>query len=191
MISSTVDLCNQALARIGVEPIADLLEASAPAIACRLLYGPTRDSVLRMHHWSFAGSRARLASLDVSADGRWGGTYALPSDCIQARRLETAGAGQPPPPYEIRGRRLLTDQAEPVLLYTRRVEDPVEFDPLFVQALSARLAADLVMPLQGDRDTWRLADTAFVSVMDAARAADSRAATPSPQTEPSWIQVRN
>jgi len=76
------------------------------------------------------------------------------------------------------------------LIYTRRVDDPAEYDPLFTQALSARLAADLVMPLQGDRETWRLADNAFVAVMDAARTADSRALTPASSGDAAWIVER-
>lgn len=198
-MTSLVDLCNLALLRIGGETITDLDEPSATATACRLLVGPARDGVLRAHPWRFAEAAVRLARLGSAAgDGLlepgWL-AYALPGDCLAPRRL---GEGQP---FRVRGATLLTPAEPAVLIYTARIDDPGRFDPLFITALAARLAADLVMPLQGDRDTQRQAERAFTHALDAARAADARdaqASGPGPAgtapsvggTDPDWLTVR-
>lgn len=198
-MTSLVDLCNLALLRIGGETITDLHEPSATATACRLLVGPARDGVLRAHPWRFAEAAARLARLGPAAgdglvEAGWL-AYALPGDCLAPRRL-TDGR-----PFRVRGTGLLTPADPAILVYTARVADPARFDPLFTTALAARLAADLVMPLQGDRDTQRQAERAFTHALDAARAADARDAQADrpgvPGTaplaagrDPDWLTVR-
>jgi hypothetical protein len=48
------NLCNIALARIGVEPILDTVEDSEPARACRRQYARTRDELLRDYDFNFS-----------------------------------------------------------------------------------------------------------------------------------------
>ena len=49
--------------------------------------------------------------------------------------------------YKIEGGKLLTDEGTAKILYLARVEDVNLFDAMFVEALSARLAAELSVTL--------------------------------------------
>ncbi len=105
MATSDIEICNQALSRIGTRStIASLTEASKEAKQCNLVYAQTRDEVLSMAFWNFAKKTATL-SLLKSAPGTpsnptgatqwsnaypappWLYEYSYPSDCLQFRSI--------------------------------------------------------------------------------------------------------
>ena len=90
-MTSVVEICNLALTRIGAQTINSLAEASAQAIHCNLLFGPTRDAVLRQVPWRFATARQVLALLDETHPPEWAYGYKKPADCLAARYIEPTG----------------------------------------------------------------------------------------------------
>lgn len=157
-----VDIANVALLRIGqLATIADLAEDTPQAEAVRSIFAHTRDAVLEAFAWPFATFRFQLnviASIDDDPDDEnlrtgWGFTYAVPNNCLAPRYIypgtNNPGEGQEIPftieGDESRGRVLLTDQAEAELVYTKLVETPARWSPMFRDALALRLAADLAM----------------------------------------------
>ncbi len=100
-MTSEVDICNQALSLIGTRStIASLSENSAEAAQCSIHYYPARDSLLRMHNWSFARRQVVLGLIAAAANTAenpsgnpplpllpWDYEYALPPDCLRVRRL--------------------------------------------------------------------------------------------------------
>lgn len=218
-MTSAVSLCNLALTRIGAQTINDLNEASSAARHCSALYAPTRDALLQSQAWRFARARQVLAELTLEPGERskeWAHVYALPVDCLTPLYIEpsgralTAGRGDaflwpseavtPPvtlrpaqatPDFEVRtGRRILSDQPEAALIYTARIDDPTRFDPLFVEALSWRLAADLASALKGDVRRRQEALREALTATNAARAADAAAATIRDDHDAAWIRAR-
>ncbi|WP_421707124.1 hypothetical protein [Algihabitans sp.] len=218
-MTSAVSLCNLALTRIGAQTINDLNEASSAARHCSALYAPTRDALLQSQAWRFARARQVLAELQLEMGERpseWAHVYALPVDCLTPLYIEPSGravmAGrgaqslwpdetgtlpvtlrpaQATPDFEVRaGRRILSDQPEATLIYTARIEDPTRFDPLFVEALSWRLAADLASALKGDPRRRQEALREALTVTNAARAADAAAATIRDDYDAAWIRAR-
>lgn len=83
-MSSEVDICNLALARLGdaatVSSI-DPPEGSAQAEHCATFYPIARDALLEMHPWGFATKRVTLALLS-SAWPEWTYCYAQPSNVV-------------------------------------------------------------------------------------------------------------
>src|SRR5690606_41035061 len=82
--------------------------------------------------------------------------YALPSDCITVQEV-FAGRGlreDQKVPFRVENegdvRVLLTDQENAEIIYTARVESPTLFHPLFVDALTWKLAGDLAISLAND-----------------------------------------
>ena len=207
-MTSTVEICNLALVRIGGQTINALTEGSAQSIHCSLLYEPTRDALLRMVPWRFATARQQLAALTGAAPAEWSYVYQLPSDCLAARYIEPATGhfttvdttGMDPvivgipntatPKFEVRGRQLMSHQPDAVLIYTARIEDPTRFDPLFAEALSYKLAVDLAMPLQSDREMRNLMMRDFRALMSSAMAANGRDAPTRIDQDASWIAGR-
>jgi len=60
MPRSTVDICNQALGRIGEQPISDLDESSTPAESCKRLYEECLRQTLERFLWPFAVKQSAL-----------------------------------------------------------------------------------------------------------------------------------
>lgn len=85
-MASVVDICNLALAHLGdaatVASI-DPPEGSAQAEHCQRFYPIARDSLLELHSWNFAATRASLALL-TNTMPEWTYIYAAPNDMLQA-----------------------------------------------------------------------------------------------------------
>jgi len=145
-MSSTIEIGNLALTYIGEDPVSNAEYDSNANKAARLikrLYPHLRDTVLREYPWNCAMKRARLPAL--ADDPVWGPdkAYQLPTDCIRALRISERAIA-----FKIEGRILVTNHAAPVdLLYTKRVDDENEFDPLLIEALAARMAHALAFPI--------------------------------------------
>lgn len=103
----------------------------------REVYPNLRDALIRSYQWNFATARKKLAAdADVPVHG-FAYRYTLPSDCLRVDAvLETYGRV-----WRKEGNAIVTDIPAPLkIVYARRVENPQEFDPLFVELLALDLA---------------------------------------------------
>ena len=144
MVTSVVDICNNALVRIGSKTITSLTDGDKVSNACNTTYSRVRDTLLRMHLWNFAVTRQELASEVAAPVFGYAYSFPLPSDFIRAVRLDDNIL-----PYKIEQGKLLTDSSEIRLVYVSRIEDVTKFDPLFVEALILMLAINLSYILIG------------------------------------------
>jgi hypothetical protein len=158
-----VGICNLALSMCGAKRQITSLTAtnSVEAIACGANYETVRDNILMEVPWPFATKRAVLTPLTDATTGQYqkrtgyGYMFDLPQDCLLDRFIH-AGINSPLPsqriPYAIEpadsgvSMVLLTDAMNPELVYTARVV-PGLMPAYFVDALAARLALALVLPL--------------------------------------------
>lgn len=155
-MATPTGICNIALAHIGAAQIAsmDPPDGSVLAGLCARLYPVARREMLE-HPWRFALRRAQLALLPEAAGG-WDYSYALPSDCVRALRVELTGVlssvfdettNEPEigegASFVTEGSTLHTNQPEAELLYTADVVDTAAFSPAFGAALAKLLAGYL------------------------------------------------
>jgi hypothetical protein len=158
MAQTVVQICNTALARVGVSNFIDsLTEASQEAQVCNLFYEQARDRVLRDTHWPFARGYLQLSLVSQGTDTPWSAewmyAYRYPTDGLNIWRILTPLGKRETvlAPFEIGsdeiGRLIFTDMKDATVEYTKRVEDPARFDPAFASALSWLLAAEIAMPL--------------------------------------------
>lgn len=189
-MSSVVEICNMALARIGVSSfISNLNEPSNEARVCSLFYAPMRDFALRDGLWNFAKKQVGLADAGTPPT-QWAFKYTLPDDFLKARQIWMPGMPVLPGTYEVPGQTvfvvdsrvrfeialsgtqkvLLTNQPEAELIYTARVTDTTLYDPIFVSALSYLLASEIAMPLAVQPNIAKQARDAYVQVMSTAAA---------------------
>jgi hypothetical protein len=157
-----------------IHDIAD--DVSEPAILCNLYYDVIVDEVLRSHEWNCALWYQSLAELSSDDDDyllndyeQYAYQYSLPAAPYCLRVL-----GIPEYPgenYEIVGRYLLCNLETVSVKYIRRITDPVQFDPLLVQAIAYRLAAELALRITNARSTrddmlkmfeWQLNRAAYI-----------------------------
>lgn len=146
-----VDVCNQALARLGAERILGLEDGSKGARFCRLFYEQTRDEVLRSHPWNFAMKRESLTRLATDPAFGWRHQYQLPADFLRLVQLNGYAESEAARNSEIEGGTLLCDEDVAQVRYVRRLEDAGQFDPLFAEAVAVKLASKLAQPLTGSR----------------------------------------
>ncbi len=195
MAASPVSVANMALTRLGGRSIASLGEGSRESILANTFFEPSRDAVLREFMWAFASRRRALAQVaSVLMGTGWAYVYGYPADCLAVRRLYTQ-PGADPIPYEVTSdangtRVILTDQAEAVLVYTARHTDLSRCDPLFLEALSWKLASEIAVPLTQDRSLAKMAYDQYRMILSQAQTADANEGQPRPGGVAEWLKVR-
>ncbi|MQX35476.1 hypothetical protein [Roseospira navarrensis] len=186
---SAVALCSRALIKLGASPIASLDEGTAEAEVARTLYAPVRDALLSGHPWTFATAQATLARLSGPPVADFSFAYQLPAD-----HLRTLSAGGPDGrghgvAYRQAEDRLWTDAGAVTLTYIFRPDESA-FPPHFVEALSARLAADFCLPLTESTSRGQLLHGLAEEAFRAARRIDSQQDTPPAFTDFPLVEVR-
>ena len=150
MPTTATQIANLALARIGARRILAIDNSSVESRACLLNYEVTRDEVLRAHRWNFAIRRANLSALSEDPAFGWAKQYQLPEDCLRVLQLNGWDYNQDPKRWEVEGRVLLTDISDGVeIKYIYRNANAFEYDPIFVQALSCKLAHAVAKEISG------------------------------------------
>lgn len=168
MVSSDIEICNQALLLLGDDSINDFAESGVSAKLAKAFYAPSRDAVLRMHPWNFAVKRILIAP-DAAAPA-WGysSAFTLPGDCL--RILEVYGITD----YKIEGRKILCDTSGLSVKYIFRNEDVTQYDSLFVDALSAYLAFKMAYPRTKNNEVKKFMFDTFKSILPMAKNIDAQ-----------------
>lgn len=207
MATSEAQICNKALARLGIKSFIEDLsdDGTEEAEACNVFYEDTRDACLAAFPWPFATLRKALAEVDYTTeparDG-WDKIFKLPDGCLAPRYIREAGdtlrafREDDKIPFVIEkasvddSQVLLCDLETPVLFYTARVEDVTKFPPLFVDAFSWLLAQELAMPLTVKPDRLTLAQKMYTMKINEARAMSFNGQQEDPQPETESIAAR-
>jgi hypothetical protein len=153
MAVSKTDICNNAIGRIGAQRIMSIDDQdSKSARICKNAYEMTLREVLRLGVWNFAKDRATLAELSTTPAFGWAKQFQLPTDYIRLLKLNGVdvnndGTGDF---FEIEGRKLLTDADAAQIQYIKFVDDPNQYDALFVEALVVLLASKIAVPIRQD-----------------------------------------
>lgn len=158
---SEVTICNLALSWLGADQIISLNDESTSAILCNANYHDARKSVLEATAWTFATKRTTLAQIaGAPVWPLYGVQYAIPADSLRILEMSENGFNSTFEHWVIESGRLLCNTQKVWVRYIWDVLDTSKFSPMFVQALAARLAADMSIPLTNDRvlqkDMWSL-----------------------------------
>lgn len=167
-MASVASICNQAIIAVGGTPITSIDDSnSKEARLCKQLYERLRDQELRKHSWNFAVKRAVLAPLASAVEFGFSYQFQLPVDFI--RLLEVMDDVE----YQKEGVGFLANTSALKVRYIYRVTDPNQFDDLFSEALSAKLAMHLVYPLEGKVTALQEAKKAYAEALREARFVDA------------------
>jgi hypothetical protein len=176
-MASVVEICNVALIRIGADTITAIDQDIKGARLCNVMYGPTRDALLRSHPWNFANRRATLAASATTPTFEFAYQYPLPSDYLKMQRVYYA--------YDHRiesmadgTKVLLADEDDISIEYTALVTDPNLMDPLFRQALSLALATAICPALTENAKMTEGLSAQAGEMLAMARTADAQEGTP-------------
>jgi len=143
MITTITEVCNLALARLGARRISSYEDdASIEGRACRLQYATVMSGLLRRHQWDFATTSARLSRAATAPLSEYAAAWQLPADCERIIRLSSGDPVNPILNFARRGRMILTGEHEVLeLVYVSNAVAVGEWDSLFVEAISLKLAA--------------------------------------------------
>ena len=157
-MTSEVDICNIALNNLGASNITTLTEDSKSGRLCNQRYSFTRDTVLRAHPWNCLITRQELAQDSDKPKFGFGFQYSLPADpfCLRVLTMHSGTTNTDEAAYDdggimfkIEGRKLLTNESSAQIIYLARVTDPNQYDSLLVEAIAARLSAELCYAITG------------------------------------------
>lgn len=150
--------------------------------------------------------------LDTYPAPGWNYEYAYPANCIVTRqvipqgqwaaflaRAQTIGpwkaVAEFAVPFEISsksGETVINSNAQQgILCYTRRVENDAQWDPQFREAMVARLAYKIAVPLSGDKTLATGNYTLANNLVAAARAGSGNEGLTMINAIPDWITVRD
>jgi len=183
MATSVVDICNNALVRIGSKTITSLTDGDKVANACNTVYERTRDTLLRMHLWNFAVTRQELASEEDAPAFGLSYSFPLPADFIRAVALDNTDE-----PYKIEKGKLLTNSSTAQLIYVARIEDVTKFDPLFIEALILMLGINLSYILIGSGGRENSLKEELKSTLFLAKQVDGQDDTPDQLTADTFLR---
>jgi len=201
MATDKVQICNMALARIGVSQfIANLdTEKSNEAINCNLFYDQAVDFALRDFDWNFSRRIVALSLAAGDAAPNWTYKYSYPGDCLFARAVVPLGLRFPRAdqrvPFEVAsdGAQVViySDEPDAVLRYTARVQNPAFFDAQFVSAVAYLLGSEIAIPLSLKPDIAKNARDGYALTVSRAAANNLRESEPGQPPDPEIVAVRN
>jgi len=196
-MASEVDICNLALSHVGASAtISSLTEQSEEAFHCNLLYADIRDSVLISHPWNFSTRHIALSDVGSPPD-TWAYRYSYPNSCLYAREILQTDKTADPIKFEIaladayNAKVILTDQETASLIYTYKVTNTLVFSPMFINAISWRLAAEIAMPLTRDEKRMDMAFQMFNRAISEAKTFNSNESYSDINREAEWITGRS
>jgi hypothetical protein len=156
-MASVVSICNNAIIKVGGKLITSLNDATNEAKVCRTLYEDVRNAVFREHPWNCITDRKVLNELSTTPEFGFDHQYQLPTDCVRVLTLNDERfplirngmvyPGLDQKRFRIEGRKILTDEGEAKILYISKVDDPNQYDPLLLEAVATRLAAEIAYPV--------------------------------------------
>lgn len=200
MALTKIDICNQALLKVGQDAVTSLDTSSATneeyihsAKLCNQFYDQALDEVLRMHKWNCCMKRAIPARLSEAPTFGYDYAYQLPNDCVRIINVfDNTNQYDDGMVWVVEGRKIFCDYSQIYLKYIARPQTVAVLDSLCAQAVICNLALKLCVPLQLN-DDWsgRLQNELHNVVLPSARSIDTIENKELMLEESNWIISRD
>lgn len=187
MYTSEVEICSMALMLLGDNPISSLDELNDRARTCKRLWPMVLDDELAAHRWNCAKRRATLTRKPGSPEFGWAYWFELPADPFCLRVLEME---DPSEEFEVEDRTLLCDNSSAKVRFLARVTAVGKYSPGLVSALTARMSAELAMPITKKEKVVAAAWAAYNGKILSALAADGQEGSPETLTDTTLVDAR-
>ena len=182
---AAVDICNLGLVKIGTEPIASLGDNNKAAKLCNRIYERVKNAELRAYAWNFAKARKSIPASTETPAFEFAFKYPMPTDLL--RLLPDRDVDD----WTIEGRFILTNDASPLQIkYIRKVTDENEFDEMFIDHLSNRIARDAAEPLTQSNSKVATAEAKYKASQKEARKMNSFENLPKEPPTDTWDLAR-
>ena len=130
---------------------------------------------MRAHPWNCLVTRKAIAAEADSPAFTWAYQFTLPTDpyCLRVLRLDYLDVD-----FRVEGRKILCDEETINLVYLGRQTDPNNWDVLLIEAIAARLAADMSFALVQSSSLTTNMFALYESKLSEARFVDATEGTP-------------
>jgi len=199
MALSKIDVCNQALLKVGADTIASLDTSSdldegtiVEANLCNIFFDQALEETMRVYPWNCCTARTQPVKLaEVPAFG-YEFAFQLPNDCMRVINVfDNADQNPNGVRWVVEGGKILCDYD---VIYLKYVQSPTNvgvLDPLAVRALICNLALKLAIPLQlSDDQAARILQELEQVVLPMARSIDTFENKELLTEESTWITGR-
>ena len=146
---SEVAICNQALSLVGAQHITSFDDDQIEAKLCKTIYAPVRDAVLSEHGWRFATRWEEIPASANPSPGEYTNEFPLPPDVLSV--LFVGRDYEHPEIWQLEDSAIRSNVNKCKCQVLYQVEDTSKFTATFTQALVARLAAELAIPITNSR----------------------------------------
>lgn len=204
-MASQTEICNRALTKLGTARILSITDDVKAARELNSMWNIVVDSELRENIWNFSTVRTSLAALSTAPAWGYALQYQLPSDFIRMVQVGedyyvhnlTDYRTLPEMPYQIENggtdgtRVIVTDYTAPLKIrYCKRITDTQQFDPLFVEALAARLAFECCEAITQSTSKKETIWQEYRQQLRKAKLVDAIENPPEPLPDDSWLLAR-
>lgn len=192
MATSSVEICNSALVKIGATRISSLSDDSKEAKVCNEQYNKLRKKLLLSHLWNFAIRRVALADTGNTPVYEFSNEFALPSDVLRVIETNLLDDQEWVIENNSSNQRVLLCNATTInIRYIKDVTDTTVFTPTFEESLAYLMAADLAMSIANSRSLSRDMYAAYKAEVAEARSFDAQENSRQMVEANEWIDVRN
>lgn len=189
--TSVVEICNRALQKLGAKRITSLTQDTPNARSCNVAYEVLKKAELRSHPWNFAIKRAELAADATDPDWGRSKSFTLPEDFLRLLDDYPEDLSNSKD-WQIEGRKIITDDSAPLYIrYIYDVTDPNEFDALFSEALSSRLAMELCEEITQSNSKIATMESMYTKTIREARRINAIENVAAKPPEDEWVTVRD
>lgn len=145
-----VQICNVALAQLGLNRISSLSSGTREALSCALHYQPTVNELLAQNDWRWALSRATLAVSGGTNHTQREYLYQLPADLIRLVNVYDAD-GNRTTDYEVEGTKVATDHSAISVQYIPEITVATDLPVMFARAVSMTIAYKIAVEFKQSR----------------------------------------
>ena len=155
-------ICKQAIMRLGST---DTLKGQ-PMVFANSFYDHTLEELLSDAPWAFAKKQVALVVNATNPSSGHTKKYTLPTDVVQVLRVNNIDTTENFGQWEIMGGFLHTDIGAPIIIdYTSQQTDVTLFPAPFIEALIARIASKIAIPLTGSGELGSAMATVALETM--------------------------
>jgi hypothetical protein len=200
MATTKIDICNQALLKVGADAIASLDTSASSdegtiqtARLCNIFYDQALDETMRIYPWNCCTARTIPNKLtEVPAFG-YDNAFQLPNDCMRVINVfDDPGQNLSGIVWVVEGSTILCDYDVIYLKYVKRPTNVGVLDALAIRALICNLALKLAIPLQlDDKQASMILQELEQIVLPSARSIDTFENKELLLEESNWIVSRN
>jgi hypothetical protein len=185
-ITAAVDICNQALAKIGAASISSLSDSSEEARVMNRVYERVRDDLLYSHPWNFAITRVAVAADATEPIYDWDNRFALPADCLRVIGTDLDN----PQEWQVEGRFIVANAEELNIKYIAKIADVTKYSPGFVETLASKLAYDVCYTLVQSVTLRAQLKEEYLQALRTARTFDAQESSGDRVYADSWLNSR-